>query len=123
MPRNLRFPPKHKPRKLVSSDTLKRQIPMLSIKRVKSINEDMGLRTHQEFYNSKEWKSLSASARLSNPHCMQCGKATPRLVVDHIIELKDDYTKRLDITNLIVICYSCHKVKTDQTRKQRITIG
>ena len=31
-------------------------------------------------------------------------------VVHHIVELKEDYTKRLDEDNLITLCHSCHNI-------------
>jgi 5-methylcytosine-specific restriction endonuclease McrA len=40
-------------------------------------------------------------------------------VVDHIIELRDDFSKRLDVNNLQTLCYSCHNKKTKIEKAKR----
>ena len=59
------------------------------------------------FYNSKEWRALSAYVlMINNYQCAECGKVATE--VHHIIEVKDDWSKRLDIDNLQPLCTSCH---------------
>lgn len=71
---------------------------------------------HQKFHNSKEWKALRKEVLEANGglcfRCMQLDMITNADVVDHIIPLTKDYTKRLDITNLQPLCHSCHNRKT-----------
>lgn len=43
--------------------------------------------------------------------CQECKKK--RLIeqaniVHHVIEVKEDWSKRLDIDNLVSVCHSCH---------------
>lgn len=76
----------------------------------------------QKFYKSKEWKKLREHKRSINPLCEECllvGMATPMDVADHIIEIKDDWSRRLDLSNLMSLCYECHNVKTAKVRKER----
>ncbi|ELR66050.1 hypothetical protein C942_00492 [Photobacterium marinum] len=39
--------------------------------------------------------------------------------MDHVIEINDDYSKRLDWDNLKSLCYSCHSIKTHGEKKRR----
>ncbi|MDO7487031.1 HNH endonuclease signature motif containing protein [Peribacillus frigoritolerans] len=52
-------------------------------------------------------------------HCLLMDKVTPMDVCDHIIELKDDWSLRLDISNLQSLCNSCHNKKTAKVKKDR----
>ena len=49
------------------------------------------------------------------PLCEMC-KENERLTVatevDHIVPIKKDWSKRLDINNLQSLCHSCHMKKT-----------
>lgn len=119
MPRNLRYAPKNKALKLGTLSSIKAKIPTLNVKRAKSINDDMTLRPNQGFYNSHDWKMLSANARQANPYCMHCGINSERLLVDHIVELSDNYGLRLEPSNLVVLCYSCHAIKTNDVKRAR----
>lgn len=74
------------------------------------------------FYKSKSWKNLSYLYRLNNPCCEKCLKAgmiRKADVVDHIIEIRDDYDRRLDETNLMSLCHSCHNKKTAIEKRKR----
>ena len=71
---------------------------------------------HTKFYNSTEWRELR---RVVLEHsgglcvkCMEFDIVTKANVVDHIIPIEKDYTKRLDITNLQPLCHACHNKKT-----------
>jgi len=39
--------------------------------------------------------------------------------IDHIVEIKDDYSLRLEMTNLQTLCRSCHAQKTHRERLER----
>jgi 5-methylcytosine-specific restriction enzyme A len=79
-------------------------------------------KVEQAFYKTLMWKKLREYKRNINPLCEKCllsSKATPMDVVDHIIEIKDDWSKRLDISNLQSLCHSCHNSKTSEEAKKR----
>lgn len=79
-------------------------------------------RQYRLFYKSKAWQQLSFQYRLNNPICEEClllGIASKANVTDHIIEIKDDWSKRLDSTNLQALCHHHHEVKTQKERVKR----
>lgn len=64
------------------------------------------------FYKSNEWKRIREMA-LARDHylCQEClkeGKLTVASTVHHIIEIKEDWSKRLDLDNLITLCEYHH---------------
>lgn len=74
------------------------------------------------FYNSKLWRKTSYLYRLNHPLCEDClldNVIIKADVVDHIIELKDDWSKRLDEDNLRSLCHSHHNKKTAKVRTAR----
>ncbi|MED4046699.1 HNH endonuclease signature motif containing protein [Priestia aryabhattai] len=61
--------------------------------------------------------------RSINPLCEHClleGKLTPVDVIDHVRELKDDWSKRLDLSNLQSLCNRCHAIKSAKERQGRL---
>ena len=59
------------------------------------------------FYHSAAWKRLSKAVLLkAHYRCAICGGLA--VEVHHVVEVKDDWDKRLDITNLMPLCTSCH---------------
>ncbi|MGO2265754.1 MAG: HNH endonuclease [Vagococcus salmoninarum] len=77
------------------------------------------------FYKSKSWRNMSKLHRINHPICKRCyeerGIVKKVDVVDHIIEIKDDWNKRLDGTNLQSLCHSCHNFKTNEEKRKRST--
>jgi 5-methylcytosine-specific restriction enzyme A len=69
-----------------------------------------------KFYKSKAWRELRTLAyNRDNGLCLHClrNNIFKRAdVVDHIVEIKDDWDKRLDISNLQSLCHGCHNRKT-----------
>lgn len=62
------------------------------------------------FYHSAKWKRLSKVVLMRAHYlCAECGGLASE--VHHIIEVRDAPDKRLDITNLIPLCTSCHNKK------------
>lgn len=60
------------------------------------------------FYNSKPWKLLSQTILQRDEYrCKECGEIATE--VHHKIPIKQDWTKRFDINNLMPVCASCHK--------------
>lgn len=66
----------------------------------------------QEFYRSKAWKELRNLAfNRDKGLCQSCLKQEHYRtadVVHHIIEIKSDWEKRLELNNLESICHKCH---------------
>jgi len=65
------------------------------------------------FYNSTLWRKLRVQVLIRDnylcQHCLAGGVVNDKdLIVHHIVELKDDWSKRLDMENLEVVCISCH---------------
>lgn len=62
------------------------------------------------FYHSAEWKRLSKVVLAKAQYrCAECGGLA--VEVHHIIPVRDDWSKRLDIHNLVPLCTSCHNRK------------
>ena len=82
-------------------------------------SRDNGLHS---FYNSKEWKRvrLVVLAHYHNlcKHCMSNSKMTKADVVDHIVPIEIDYSKRLELSNLQPLCHACHNKKTAEDRRK-----
>lgn len=66
-----------------------------------------------DFYNSREWKCCRANVKANdNGVCIVClakNVINYMTTVHHIVELKDDYSLRLKLSNLISVCDSCHR--------------
>ncbi|WP_090951771.1 HNH endonuclease [Parageobacillus thermantarcticus] len=64
------------------------------------------------FYHSKEWERIRLAALARDnflcQHCLRNNRITPADMVHHIIEIKRDWSRRLDLDNLISLCNSCH---------------
>ncbi|HCG9221686.1 TPA: HNH endonuclease [Vibrio parahaemolyticus] len=77
---------------------------------------------YKSFYGSPEWRSLRDKKLRKDPLCEDCkdnGFIREGKDVDHVIEIKDDWSLRLDITNLRTLCRSCHMRKTARERTNR----
>lgn len=75
-----------------------------------------------DFYNSMAWRRTRKAVLMEQPLCVRCleeGVVETAVIVDHVIELKDDWEKRLDITNLHPLCRSCHNTKTAEEKQKR----
>lgn len=65
-----------------------------------------------EFYHSSDWQSVRQLA-LTRDHylcqvCKRKGIIKQGNTVHHIVPIKDDWNKRLDLDNLETICMACH---------------
>lgn len=67
-----------------------------------------------EFYHSKEWNVVRERVRQrDNGLCLLClanKNIRSMNVVHHIEELRTNYSKRVDVNNLICLCSKCHNV-------------
>ncbi len=78
------------------------------------------------FYSSQAWKRLREYKIRKSPLCQECeqnGFTRCGYDVDHVIEIKDDFSRRLDVTNLRTLCRACHTYKTHQERLRRNTVN
>lgn len=64
------------------------------------------------FYKSPEWRRVRLVALDRDNHlCKRCksnGQLVKAEVVHHVIEIRDDWSLRLQLDNLESICHSCH---------------
>ena len=65
------------------------------------------------FYNSTQWRKLRQQVLMRDnylcQHCLAEGVVNDKnLIVHHIVELKRDWNKRLDMENLEAVCRTCH---------------
>ena len=95
-------------------------MPYKPVSRVESERKKQNIRDYDKhrperhkFYNSSEWKKLRDYVRRKNPLCAEClrnGIITEGDLVDHIVPIEEGGAK-LDISNLQVLCNSCHNKK------------
>lgn len=65
------------------------------------------------FYHTSAWRRTREQVLMRDnylcQHCLSKGIVNDKnLIVHHKIELKRDWSKRLDTENLEVVCFSCH---------------
>lgn len=65
-----------------------------------------------DFYNTKSWKRLRrqkfADAGGLCEECLRRGIVEQGKEVHHIVPLDEDWSRRLDYDNLILLCPDCH---------------
>ncbi|MBZ5212766.1 HNH endonuclease [Bacillus paralicheniformis] len=87
----------------------------------KHYNKHSRNKTITSFYKSTEWKRTRELVLLrDNCLCQRClreHRFTPADMVHHIVEVKQDWSKRLDLSNLESLCNACHnKVHGDRSK-------
>ena len=73
------------------------------------------------FYSSGRWRKTRNIYIQSNPLCERCmlqGETRKADVVDHIIPIKIDWQRKLDMSNLQSLCNRCHAVKTREDKEK-----
>lgn len=64
------------------------------------------------FYHSKEWKETRKLVLIRDHGlcqiCLRNGHIKKGNIVHHIVEVRQNFDKRLDMNNLETICQSCH---------------
>ena len=69
-------------------------------------------RKTEGFYKGMDWRRLRAMAIARDNHlcqwCLKKGELQRAQVVHHIVEVKVDWDKRLDLDNIESLCYACH---------------
>lgn len=78
----------------------------------KHYNKNSRNKTTTSFYKSTAWKRTRQLALIRGnylcQHCLKDHCFTPADMVHHIVEVKQDWSKRLDIKNLESLCNACH---------------
>ncbi|MBG9453302.1 hypothetical protein ABE61_04205 [Lysinibacillus sphaericus] len=84
-------------------------------------------RERQLFYQSTAWANARELAlKRDNYLCVEClkeKKIRKADVVHHIIEVKDDFTKALELDNLSSICHMHHNKIHGQSKKEQTNIS
>lgn len=67
---------------------------------------------YRDFYHSKEWERVRKLAlERDKGLCQECKKnniITFADMVHHIEEVKDNWDRRLELDNLVSLCFKCH---------------
>lgn len=67
------------------------------------------------FYNSKAWRTLSAKyAQDKGFRCEVCGEIATEVHHKRFISTPDGWDRRLDYTNLELLCVKCHNLRHDR---------
>lgn len=77
----------------------------------------------QQFYRSTPWRKLSRRWLENHPVCVEClreGVIRKADVVDHVEEIRDDFSKRFDENNLQSLCDYHHIIKSKREREKRM---
>ena len=75
--------------------------------------------TYIRFYNSPEWRILSA--RYTQDHgykCELCGAIATQVHHKQAIQTDEGWVRRLDYDNLELLCTSCHNERHDRFKKR-----
>ncbi len=66
----------------------------------------------KRFYHSSSWKNVRRYVLIRDnylcQHCLRENVITSAELVHHIVEVKEDFSKRLDPDNCISVCKPCH---------------
>ncbi|KUP32855.1 HNH endonuclease [Bacillus halotolerans] len=78
----------------------------------KHYNKHSRNKTITSFYKSTDWKRTRQLALIRDnylcQHCLKDHCFTPADMVHHIVEVKEEWAKRLDLDNLVSLCNACH---------------
>lgn len=77
---------------------------------------------YRQFYKSKRWIRESKQFLITNCVCVKCldeGIIKKADVVDHIVPLKADWSKRFDHNNWQALCHRHHGEKTGAEQRAR----
>lgn len=79
---------------------------------IELVDSDELTKKTKRLYKGKDWNKLKLMAReRDNNLCQMCkrkGKYKYADLVHHLIYVKADFTKALDLDNLMCVCSSCH---------------
>jgi 5-methylcytosine-specific restriction endonuclease McrA len=107
------------PAKGLSADelaNLARVREMMRARRSPSENARVEAGKFKKFYRSRAWRAARYAFLKTQPRpvrCKCCGATAEhaRLVCDHIVAIKKDWGRRLDQSNLQLLCDDCNLAK------------
>lgn len=73
----------------------------------------------RKFYSSSRWRKVRNRYIRKHPlceHCEQDGRTKVAEVVDHIVPVKVEWSKRYDVDNFQSLCNRCHRRKTERDK-------
>lgn len=74
---------------------------------------------YTQFYNSKEWRILSAKYTQDKGYkCELCGKIATEVHHRKPIQTDQGWTMRLDYNNLELLCVDCHNKRHNRFRRR-----
>ncbi|MEM5397333.1 HNH endonuclease signature motif containing protein [Staphylococcus gallinarum] len=81
-------------------------------------------RETKRFYKSQEWRRVREQALIRDNYlcqvCLDKGIITDAKIVHHIIYLRHDFDKALDLDNLTSVCQTCHnKIHANDDKKRK----
>lgn len=75
-------------------------------------NKERVDKEYTDFYKTKEWEHIRAIALARDRYqcvmCKQKGILKKADMVHHIVPVKKNWNKRLELNNLISLCNACH---------------
>lgn len=75
---------------------------------------------YTRFYNSPDWRVLSAKYTQDKGYrCEACGKMATQVHHKKPIQTSEGWDRRLDYTNLELLCTSCHNERHDRFKKRQ----
>ena len=81
-------------------------------------------RSQPKFYQTREWKQLRYEILVQRGNRCECCGASPKdgvkINVDHIVAISRDWSRRLDATNLQILCGSCNQGKGSRNEDWRV---
>ncbi|WP_371806921.1 HNH endonuclease [Staphylococcus xylosus] len=86
------------------------------------IDSDELTKKTKDLYKGKDWMKLRTLALNRDNHlcqmCIRNSVFTPADLVHHIIYVKSDFSKALDLDNLMCVCSKCHnKIHSEDEEK------
>lgn len=99
----------------IAADRLPPRAPSAAPFRILDRDPNFNPADYAPFMQSEAWRSVRYIAlRLYGNHCKACGRGPKdglKIHVDHIVACSRDWSRRLDITNLQVLCEECNMGK------------
>lgn len=94
----------------------------LTVRKKEVIKHRNQNRRNAHIYDSKRWRVLAKKAKMIAgglcEKCLRNGRESYGDVADHIVELEDG-GEPFSLSNIEVLCFSCHASKTQREKDKR----
>jgi 5-methylcytosine-specific restriction protein A len=81
-------------------------------------------RDSKSFYNSSSWSSVREQALIRDhylcQHCLKEKKLVSADMVHHIVPIRDDKDKAVELENLLSLCNPCHNKVHGGKEKEKV---